>query len=71
MLMSTADRWYCTNPECRCEALVESCGEMEGGHPRCACGAAMKKKYASPVLSYLEFLRVEEPLVRGDRSRRG
>jgi hypothetical protein len=35
---------------------------VEGKNPRCSCGAAMKKTYASPVLTYLDFLHLEEPL---------
>lgn len=60
MLMRSADRWHCTNTECGCEVLVETSGEIPGGNPRCTCGAVMKKKYTSPVLSCLEFLRVDE-----------
>jgi hypothetical protein len=69
MLMKRADRWHCINPKCGCEVLVESSGEVQGGNPRCTCGASMKKKYVSPVLSYLEFLRVDEPVASRDRSR--
>jgi hypothetical protein len=54
------DRWQCTNPACGCEVLVERGGSKDGKNPRCACGAAMKKRYVSPVLTYLEFLRVDE-----------
>jgi hypothetical protein len=61
MRMHTQDRWHCTNPACRCEVLVESNGSLEGKNPVCACGAAMKKKYASPVFTYLDFLKLEEP----------
>jgi len=67
--MKTADRWHCTNPQCGCEVLVESGGEVSGSNPRCTCGAPMKKKYVSPVLSYLEFLRLDEPLVSRGTSR--
>ena len=69
MLMKTADRWHCTNPDCGCEVLVECSGEVPGSNPRCTCGAPMKKKYVSPALSYLEFLRVDEPVVSRDSSR--
>jgi hypothetical protein len=34
---------------------------MAGGNPRCVCGAAMKKSYAAPTFSYLDFLRAEQP----------
>ena len=60
MRMQTEDRWQCTNPACGCEVLVESGASAEGKNPRCSCGAAMKKKYASPALTYLDFLRVKE-----------
>lgn len=59
MRMKTEDRWHCTNPACGCEVLVES-GANQGKNPRCSCGATMKKKYAPPALTYLEFLRLEE-----------
>jgi hypothetical protein len=62
MRMKSEDRWHCTNPACGCEVLVESGGSVEGKNPRCSCGAAMKKKYAPPVLTYLDFLHLEEPL---------
>jgi hypothetical protein len=60
MRMKTEDRWHCTNPACRCEVLVASGATQDGTNPRCSCGAAMKKEYASPVLTYLDFLRLEE-----------
>lgn len=69
MLMKTTDRWHCLNPECGCDVLVERGAEVPGGNPRCSCGAPMKKKYVSPILSYLEFLRVDEPVVSRGSSR--
>jgi hypothetical protein len=60
MIMKTGQRWHCTNPVCRCEVLVQSPGEVEGNNPRCVCGAAMKKEYTPPNLTYLEFLRIDE-----------
>jgi len=60
MRMLSADRWHCTNPVCGCIVLVESTSTIEGSNPRCACGAPMKKKYAPPALTYLEFLHLEE-----------
>jgi hypothetical protein len=59
MHMKKEDRWRCTNPACGCEVLVETSGSADGENPRCSCGAAMKKRYASPVLTYLDFLRLE------------
>jgi hypothetical protein len=69
MSMTTADRWYCSNPDCGCEASVESVGEVQRSNPRCACGALLTKKHVSLGFSYLEFLRVDEPLVPPGRSR--
>ena len=62
MLMKARERWHCTNPGCGCQVVVEIGGEIEGQNPRCACGAIMKKKYASPVFTYLDFLRIEDPV---------
>ena len=62
MRMKSEDRWHCTNPACGCEVLVERSGSEDGKNPRCSCGAAMKKRYVSPVLTYLDFLRIEETL---------
>lgn len=61
MIMKAGQRWRCSNPACRCEVLVQTSGELEGSNPRCVCGAPMKKEYTPPNLSYLEFLRVDEP----------
>ena len=60
MRMKTEDRWHCTNSACGCEVRVERGGTVEGENPRCSCGAAMKKKYAPPVLRHLDFLPLEE-----------
>ena len=60
MLMKPGDRWHCINPACGCEVLIQNNQSGEGTNPRYTCGAVMKKKYASPVLAYLDFLRVEE-----------
>jgi hypothetical protein len=60
MRMKAEDRWHCTNPACGCELVVQSSALEEGKNPRCSCGAPMKKKYTSPVLTYLDFLRLEE-----------
>jgi hypothetical protein len=62
MLMKPGERWRCTNANCKCEVLVESGGQVEGVNPRCACGAPLKKAYASPALAYLEFLHLQEAL---------
>ncbi len=60
MRMKAEDHWHCANPACGCELLVESSAREEGKNPRCSCGAAMKKKYTSPVFTYLDFLSLEE-----------
>ena len=60
MQMKTEDHWHCTNPACGCEVRVENSAIADGTNPRCSCGAVMKKRYASPALTYLEFLRLEE-----------
>ena len=60
MRMKTEDRWHCTNPACGCEVLVETGAVLNGENPRCCCGGVMKKKYASPVLTYLDFLHLED-----------
>jgi hypothetical protein len=60
MRMEAEDRWHCSNPACGCELLVENSAREESKNPRCSCGAAMKKKYTSPVLTYLDLLRLEE-----------
>lgn len=70
MLMKAGERWHCTNPACRCEVLVESRGKIEGRNPVCVCGSVIKKKYSSPVLSYLDFLHGEEAVFSGGHSRK-
>ena len=60
MRMKSEDRWHCTNPACGCEVLVECGGTEDGKNPPCSCGATMKKRYVSPVLTYLDFLKLEE-----------
>jgi hypothetical protein len=60
MHMKAKDRWHCTNPACQCEVLVANSALEDGNNPRCSCGAAMKKIYVSPVLTYLEFLKLEQ-----------
>lgn len=62
MIMKLGDRWRCTDGNCQCEVVVESAGKIEGVNPRCACGAPMKKAYAPPQLTYLEFLHLQETL---------
>jgi hypothetical protein len=49
--------------------VVEISGEVEGQNPRCACGGLMRKKYTSPVFTYLDFLRIEEPAATVHASR--
>jgi len=65
MIMKTGEQWRCTNPVCHCEVLVQSDSALQGENPRCVCGSPLKKKYAPPHLTYLEFLRIEDPLLVG------
>jgi hypothetical protein len=62
MIMKAGQQWNCSNPACRCEIVVQSWSDVEGGNPRCVCGAPMKKQYTPPQFSYLEFLGCEEPV---------
>jgi len=62
MIMKAGQQWHCTNPACRCEVLVQSSSEQEGGNPRCVCGYPMKKNYTPPQFTYLDFLRFEQPV---------
>jgi len=71
MTMKKGEHWHCTNRSCHCEILVRSDSELEGTSPICICGAPMKKKYVPPSLSYLEFLRVEDPAPIPETSRKG
>jgi hypothetical protein len=67
MTMKSGDRWRCTAAKCGCEVLVECGGKIEGVNPRCACGATMKKVYAPPRLSYLEFLQLQQAIAGTSR----
>ena len=69
MLMKARERWHCTNTECGCQVVVEIGGEVEGQNPRCACGGIMRKKYTSPVFTYLDFLRSDKRLTEPDIAR--
>lgn len=70
MIMKSGESWHCTNPGCLCQVHVEVTAKIEGRNPRCVCGGLLKKAYASPVFSYLDFLRVDEPaLTRDDSSK--
>jgi hypothetical protein len=71
MIMKTGEHWHCTNPACHCEVLVQSASEFGGSNPRCVCGSPMKKTYTPPNLTYLEFLRAEEPISVPVGSRKG
>ena len=63
MVMHPAERWHCTNLACRCTILVETGTPQDGGNPRCSCGSTMKREFKSPVLSDLDFLHLDPPLV--------
>lgn len=71
MIMRTGEQWHYTNSWCHCEVLVQLGSQIEEGNPRCVCGAPMKKKYAPPSLTYLEFLRIEDPVSARGGSREG
>ena len=62
MVMKTGEFWHCTNVYCPCEVFVKTTGEVQGENPSCTCGGTMKKNYVPPFVSYLQFLREEEPL---------
>ena len=63
MLMKAGEHWHCSNPLCRCEVLVARTNQIDGCNPVCACGAFLKKKYAAPIFTYLDFLRTEKPVI--------
>jgi hypothetical protein len=71
MNMKTGERWHCINPACRCEVLVQADSCDAGGQLLCVCGSPMKKKYSPPALTYLEFLRVEDPVSAREETRKG
>jgi len=71
MTMKKGEHWHCTNLACHCEILVRSDSELEGSNPICVCGAPMKKKYVPPVLTYLEFLRLDDSAAIRETSRKG
>jgi hypothetical protein len=69
MFMKSGEQWHCTNPACRCEVLVQENAQIEGSNPRCVCGAPMKKNYSPPRFTYLNFLRLDEPVPTSNSSR--
>jgi hypothetical protein len=71
MIMKTGEHRRCSNPVRHSEVLVQSNSEIDGNNPRCVCGAPIKKKYSPPLLTYLEFLRVEDPIPAREVSRKG
>ncbi|HWZ96795.1 MAG TPA: hypothetical protein VN025_03470 [Candidatus Dormibacteraeota bacterium] len=68
MVMHPGDRWHCTNLSCRCTVIVESGTPLGGANPRCSCGSIMKKEFKSPVFSYLDFLKLDPPMVAVKKS---
>lgn len=70
MRMKIGEQWRCTNPACHCEVLVQSQSSLEGTNPLCVCGAPLKKKYSPPALTYLDFLRLDEPAPAQESSRK-
>lgn len=69
MKTRSGDTWHCTNVVCHAAIQVHTDSDAEAVTPRCSCGAPMKKKYTSPVFRYLDFLRVEEPLLTSQGTR--
>ena len=57
------DSWHCTNRACTAEISMTTIRPSDGSHPFCSCAAAIKKDYNAPVFTYLDFLRVEEPVL--------
>ena len=57
------DSWHCTNRACTAEISMTTIRPSDGTNPLCSCGAAIKKDYSPPVFTYLDFLRVEEPVL--------
>ena len=56
MQLQSGDRWFCTNPACRSELVVEHTLEIAAASVFCACGDVMKKQYAPPIFRYLDFI---------------
>ena len=56
-------RWHCMNAACRKELTLEPAEGPVDSNPRCVCGSEMKKAYSPPVFRYLEFLRLDEPVL--------
>ena len=71
MVMRTGERWCCIDKKCGCSVLVEAGGSTDGANPRCACGSVMKKEFKPPILSYLDFLHVDPPLVPAEKPEQG
>jgi hypothetical protein len=71
MNIKTGERRHCINPACRCEVLVQAGSCAGAGKLLCVCGSPMKKRYSPPTLTYLEFLRVEDPVSARADFRRG
>ena len=63
MLMRPGETWHCINTSCGTTVVVQVGTKIDGANPHCSCGAAMKKKYTSPVFRYLDFLRIEDPVL--------
>jgi hypothetical protein len=62
MEMKTGEHWRCSNPLCHAEILVVQGSAIGDRNPICICGSVLKKRYVPPVLSRIDFLRLEEPL---------
>jgi hypothetical protein len=57
MTMWEGEHWICSNPNCRCEIVVEtSASKVEGTNPKCSCGFAMRKRYRAPILTAIRLV---------------
>jgi hypothetical protein len=71
MVMHPGERSRCINQNCGCIVVVELGSSSDKTNPRCSCGSIMKKECKSPILSYLDFLHLEPPLVAAKKPEQG
>ena len=57
------ESWHCTNRTCTAEISMTTIRPSDGTSPLCSCGAPIKKDYTPPVFTYLDFLRIDEPVL--------
>jgi hypothetical protein len=63
MAPALLEKWHCINRACNTEIQLPANIATDAPLPHCSCGARMKKKYTAPVFRYLDFLRVDEPVL--------